>query len=108
MIISIIVIYLVLMLAIGFWANKFNKGMTDYILAGRRLGLGLACFAIAATYFGGGYVIGLGEAAFLDGLVAWWFGIGGGIGLILTGFLAGKVRAMNIYTIPDFGAQVWR
>lgn len=102
MIISIIVIYLVLMLAIGFWANKFNKGMTDYILAGRRLGLGLACFAIAATYFGGGYVIGLGEAAFKDGLVAWWFGIGGGIGLILTGFLAGKVRAMNIYTIPDF------
>jgi SSS family solute:Na+ symporter len=102
MVITIIIVYLLIMLAIGFWANKFNKGMTDYILAGRRLGLGLASFAIAATYFGGGYVLGLGETAYQNGIVAWWFGIGGGVGLILTGFLAGKVRAMNIYTIPDF------
>jgi SSS family solute:Na+ symporter len=101
-IITIIIVYLMGMLAIGFWANKFNKGMTDYILAGRRLGLWLACFAIVASYFGGGYVMGLAEAAYQDGLVVWWFGIGGGIGLILTGFLAGKVRAMKIYTIPDY------
>lgn len=102
MIVTVIIVYLLIMLAIGFWANKYNKGMTDYILAGRRLGVGLASFAIAATYFGGGYVLGLGEEAYKSGVVAWWFGIGGGIGLILTGFLAGKVRAMNIYTIPDF------
>jgi hypothetical protein len=109
MILTIIIIYLSIILAVGFWANKYNKGMTDFILAGRRLGLGLATFTIAATYFGGGYVLGLAEAAYQNGIVAWWFGIGGGVGLILTGFLAGKVRAMNIYTIPDFfGAQIWR
>jgi SSS family solute:Na+ symporter len=102
MILTIIIIYLSIILAVGFWANKYNKGMTDFILAGRRLGLGLATFTIAATYFGGGYVLGLAEAAYQNGIVAWWFGIGGGVGLILTGFLAGKVRAMNIYTIPDF------
>jgi SSS family solute:Na+ symporter len=102
MILTIIIIYLSIILAVGFWANKYNKGMTDFILAGRRLGLGLATFTIAATYFGGGYVLGLAEVAYQNGIVAWWFGIGGGVGLILTGFLAGKVRAMNIYTIPDF------
>jgi SSS family solute:Na+ symporter len=99
---TIIIVYLVILLAVGFWANRYNKDMTDFILAGRRLGLGLGTFTIAATYFGGGYVLGLGEAAYQNGLVVWWFGIGGGLGLILTGFLAGKVRAMNIYTIPDF------
>jgi len=102
MILTIIIVYLLLMLAIGFWANRYNKGMTDYLLAGRRLGLVLASFSIAATYFGGGYVMGLAETAYQNGIVAWWFGIGGGIGLILTGFLAGKVRAMDIYTIPEF------
>lgn len=102
MILTIIIVYLLILLAVGFWANKYNKGMTDFILAGRRLGLGLGTFTIAATYFGGGYVLGLSEAAYQNGLVVWWFGIGGGLGLILTGFLAGKVRAMNIYTIPDF------
>lgn len=102
MILAIIVIYLLISLGIGLWANKFNKGMTDYILAGRRLGLWLATFAIAASYFGGGYVMGLAESAYQDGLVVWWFGIGGGVGLILTGFLARKVRAMNIYSIPDY------
>jgi SSS family solute:Na+ symporter len=102
LILTIIIVYLVILLAVGFWANRYNKDMTDFILAGRRLGLGLGTFTIAATYFGGGYVLGLGEAAYQNGLVVWWFGIGGGLGLILTGFLAGKVRAMNIYTIPDF------
>lgn len=113
MVLTIIIVYLLLMLAVGFWANRFNKGMTDYILAGRRLGLLLASFSIAATYFGGGYVMGLAETAYQNGIVAWWFGLGGGIGLILTGFLAKRVRAMNIYTIPDFlelryGGRVFR
>lgn len=93
----ILVIYLIIMFGIGIWANKYNNDMTDFLLAGRRLGIGLASFTLAATYFGGGYVVGLGETAYGSGLASWWNGIGGGIGLILVGLMAYKMRGLALY-----------
>lgn len=99
---TVLIVYFVLMLGVGFWANKYNKNMTDFLLAGRRLGLGLASFTLAATYFGGGFVIGIGEMAYDKGLVAWWNGLAGGIGLILVGLMAKKMRDLALYTVPDY------
>jgi Na+/proline symporter len=59
MILTILVIYMIAMLLVGLWANKFNNIMSDFLLAGRRLGIWLSSFALAATYFSGGLVVGL-------------------------------------------------
>lgn len=99
---GVLIVYFAVMLGVGFWANKYNKDMTDFLLAGRRLGLGLASFTLAATYFGGGFVIGIGEMAYEKGLVAWWNGLAGGIGLILVGLMAKKMRDLALYTVPDY------
>jgi len=101
----VLVIYFILMIGVGIWANKFNENMTDFLLAGRRLGLGLASFTLAATYFGGGFVIGIGEMAYEKGLVAWWNGLAGGIGLILVGLMAKQMRDLALYTVPDYLAK---
>ena len=98
----ILIGYLLIMFGVGIWANKFNNDMTDFLLAGRRLGIGLATFTLAATYFGGGYVVGLSETAYDSGLVSWWNGIGGGIGLIAVGFMAFKMRDLSLFTVPDY------
>ena len=101
-ILVVLIIYFVLMLAVGIWANRFNNDVDDFLLAGRRLGLVFASFALAATYFGGGFVIGIGQMAYEKGLVAWWNGIAGGLGLILVALVACRMRDMALYTVPDF------
>ena len=50
----ILISYLVIMFGVSVWANKFNSSAEDFLLAGRRLGVFLAAFTLAATYFGGG------------------------------------------------------
>jgi solute:Na+ symporter, SSS family len=102
MILTILVIYMIAMLLVGLWANKFNNNMSDFLLAGRSLGIWLASFALAATYFGGGLVVGLSQFAYLNGVVAWWNGLSAMIGLILAGFMAYKMRGFSLYTVPDF------
>jgi len=58
----IVIAYMALMLLVGWWAGKFYvKGMTDFLLAGRRLGVILCSATLAATHFGGGAVMGGGE-----------------------------------------------
>ena len=57
---AIIALYLIAIFGVGIYCNKFNNNIDDYLLAGRRLGVGLTTFTLVATYFGGGYVIGVG------------------------------------------------
>lgn len=99
---TVLIIYMLIMLAIGIWAGRYNKDMTDFLLAGRRLGLLLATFTLTATYFGGGYFMGLSSYAYEHGWVALWQAIGGGLGLILVGFIAFKMRKLEFYTVPDY------
>ena len=101
-ILVVLIFYFVLMLGVGIWANRFNTDVDDFLLAGRRLGLIFSSCALAATYFGGGFVIGIGQMAFEKGMVAWWNGIAGGLGLILVALMAGKMRDMALYTVPDY------
>lgn len=85
---AIIALYLVAIFGIGIYCNKFNNNIDDYLLAGRRLGVGLTTFTLVATYFGGGYVIGVGGEAFNNGLSAYWSPIAGAVGI-----LAGQVTS---------------
>jgi len=103
MVLATIIIYMVILLGIGYWANKKIKGVTDFLLAGRRLGLVLTAGALAATHFGGGMVIGGSEYGFNYGLSGAWYGISCGIGLVVLAFLtASRFRALSFYTIPDY------
>ena len=106
MIPATIIIYMVILLCVGFWANNRIKSMTDFLLAGRRLGLLLTSGALAATHFGGGMVMGGGEYGFIYGLSGAWYGISCGVGLIFLAFLtASKFRKLSLYTIPDYLEQ---
>jgi Na+/proline symporter len=60
--------YLALQLAIGLWVSRRVRNETDYILAGRSLGLGLASFSIFATWFGAESIQGAAGAIYRDGL----------------------------------------
>lgn len=104
MMITIVIIYMVVMLGVGWWCNKkYINGMSDFLLAGRKLGFWLCMFTLAATHFGGGCVIGGGEYGFKFGLSGVWYAASCGIGLLLLGYLtAYKFRNLSMFTVPDY------
>jgi high affinity choline transporter 7 len=71
-IISIVLFYLVI-LAVGIWAGRKKEGGNDseeeVMLAGRNIGLFVGIFTMTATWVGGGYINGTAEAIYTTGLV---------------------------------------
>ena len=66
--IIIVVAYLVGMLVVGFVVGKLKiKDSSDYMLAGRRMGLFMVAFSLSANNIGGGSTTGLAQKAFGDG-----------------------------------------
>jgi len=63
-----ILVYLVLQFALGLAVSRHIASETDYLLAGRRLGLGLAAFSIFATWFGAETVVGAAGSIYTHGL----------------------------------------
>ena len=103
----IVALYLSVLLGIGWWCHRNRiSGMTDFLLAGRRLGVPLCAAAMAATHFGGGAVIGGASYGFEHGLSGAWYGIATGVGLVLLALLtASRFRSLALYTVPDFLEQ---
>jgi len=65
-----ILIYVVAQLAIVLFIARRVRGESDYLLAGRRLGPGLATFTMFATWFGAETCIGAAGAVYSGGLSA--------------------------------------
>src|SRR5882724_11672311 len=60
--------YVLLQFAIGTWVSRRMANEADYILAGRRLGVGLITFSVFATYFGAEAIVASGGAVYEKGL----------------------------------------
>jgi SSS family solute:Na+ symporter len=104
MLFTIVAIYLAVMLGVGVWCSRTRiSGMTDFLLAGRRLGAVMGAGALAATHFGGGAVLGGAEYGYTYGAAGIWYGVSTGIGLLALGlFTARKFRELALYTVPDY------
>jgi SSS family transporter len=98
-----IIIYLVLTLAIGAWSSRLVKNSNDFVLAGRSLPLFLSASALFATWFGSETIFGASSVYLEDGLL----GViedpfGGALCLILFGlFFLRPMYRMNVLTIGD-------
>lgn len=100
--------YLVLMMAIGFWAYRATDTVDDYILGGRKMGPAVTALSVGASDMSGWLLLGLPGAVYLSGLSAAWIGIGLIFGAWLNWlFVAKRLRiytqlADNALTLPDF------
>ena len=104
MLIAIVAVYLAFMLGVGVWCSRTRiDGMTDFLLAGRRLGLVMGAGALAATHFGGGAVLGGAEYGYRFGAAGIWYGVSTGVGLLALGlFTARRFRELALFTVPDY------
>jgi len=101
---TLVIVYLLVTIAIGLWAAKRVKNSADFAIAGRRLPLVMIVTTTFATWFGSEVVLGI-PAKFVGGglgsVVEDPFGAG--TCLILVGiFFAAKLYRMTLLTISDF------
>lgn len=99
----IVFAYLILMLIIGWFTSKKIKTLSDFLVAGRRLGFFLATATMFATWFGSESVMGTAGTVYrvgLKGVIADPFGAS--FVLILAGlFYAAAFRKLEFYTVTD-------
>lgn len=100
---AILVLYILALFAISWYAKKRSEGSTeDYALAGRKLTTPLIGVSIIGLAVGGASTIGVSEHAFKVGLSAGWYTAAWGIGAVVMGMLlARKYREANITTISE-------
>lgn len=100
--IIIIVLYFLAVLYIGFRAaRKVSSNDDDFLLAGRSLTLPIFVMTLVSTWYGG--ILGVGEFSYRYGISNW---VVQGVpyyifAAIFAFFLAKKIRATNLYSIPD-------
>ena len=99
-----VAVYILLMLVVGIYASRKTHSSAEFAVAGRSLPLWLCAATIAATWFGGGMMMGGSGASYDDGML----GViadpfGAAVCLFLVGlFFARLMRRLKYFTIVEF------
>ena len=107
MLAAVVVFYLVTMVLVGIFLSKRIKLTSDFLIAGRKLGLLLTTATLSAVQLGAGVIIGGAEVGAEMGIwPGMWYGLGCGGGLILAGLpVASKLRKRKGFVPLDFFAD---
>lgn len=96
-----ILLYLVVVVAIGVFFKTKVKNMEDFALAGRNLNTPVLLGTLFATYIGGATVVGWTGSFYSLGIDWWFSGVGALLGIVAATFLAEKFRDSEQFTVPD-------
>ena len=102
---TIIIVYLTATVTIGLYAKKFVDDLSGYLVAGRRLRIGLGTSTLIATELGTVTIMYMGQNGYQNGFAAMVVGI-----ILLTaymlvgrtGFIIEGLRQLRVMTIPEF------
>lgn len=101
--ITVLVGFLILLIAIGRWAGARVHTSLDYHLAGRRLGKWPVTLSLAATEFNGSGLVGGAGLAYTIGVAGSFWNLAAVPAWILLGFtVAVAFRELALYTVPEF------
>lgn len=106
--ILIIVLYLIVILAVGAYFARRTRGLVDFFVAGRKVGTWACTATLCATIVGGSVTIGMAGIGFEMGLTgAWWLFVGSAGLIILAATFGGKVRKLAVYTLPELVGRLY-
>ncbi len=77
------------------------KNKTDFLVAGRSLSWPVLVFTLLSSWIGAGSLFAGAENAYRNGFVALWQPLGGWVGLLIIGVIAGRARHFAQFTVPD-------
>lgn len=104
------IVYLSLVLMVGFITYRINKSHSDFFLAGRRLNPWVVAFSERASGESAWLLLGLPGAALAVGFLATWAALGCVLGIIFYWFVIAKdlrieSERVNAITLPNFFAE---
>jgi sodium/proline symporter len=101
------VVYLAAIFIVGLLTFKRNKTISDYVLAGRRLGIWVVTFSERASGESSWLLLGLPAALYANGLIDIWVSIGCTTGILVSWMAIAKPLRLqseefNAITLPQF------
>ena len=101
----VIVVYLLVLFAVGLWQSRKVTSQDDYSVAGRQLSAFVLFGTMLATWIGTGSIFGNAEKTYRVGIAAIIIPLASILGIMVLSFLAGRVRGMRQITIQDLLEQ---
>ena len=104
----LIVVYVLLMLLVGFVAYKRTSNSVDYLVAGRETNPYIMALSYGATFISTAAIIGFGGLAGTNGIgILWLVFLNIAVGILLAFVVFGKRtrkmgQALNALTFPEF------
>lgn len=97
----VVIIYLALLMGISIWKSRIIKNQEDFMVAGRKVPTYKLVGTLLCTWLGSGTLLAGAGLAARVGISELWLAAGAWIGIIIVFFLAGRVRRIAQYTVPD-------
>lgn len=95
-ILATLVVYKLLLIGVGLWAQKRNHGTDDFFLGGRGLGPLVAAISYSASSSSAWTLLGMSGAAFVMGLSALWLVAGAVTGMLIAWlFIAPRLMRLS-------------
>src|SRR5690349_22721671 len=99
--VAAISLVIALLCGITIYKSRTVKNRADFLVAGRTLSWPVLVFTLLSSWIGAGSLLAGAENAYRNGLVALWQPLGGWIGLLIIGLIAGRARQFAQFTVPD-------
>ena len=97
----VVLAYPLILVGISLWRSRKVQSHADFMVAGRSVPVLLLVGTLVCTWIGSGSLFGGAGLAYRTGIAELWFSFGAWVGLIVAYFIAGRVRRIAEYTVPD-------
>lgn len=99
---TVIAIYMLAMIGIGWYAKRRAQTESDFLVAGRRLGPALYAGTMAALVMGGGATVGGVGLGYQYGISGAWLVFNMALGVLLISVaLAARINRLQVYTVSQ-------
>ncbi|NIR44738.1 MAG: sodium:solute symporter family protein [Gemmatimonadetes bacterium] len=102
---TVVLLYPAILIGVSLWRSRVVKSHADFMVAGRSVPVLLLVGTLVCTWIGSGSLFGGAGLAYRTGIAELWFSFGAWMGLVVAYFIAGRVRQIAQYTVPDLLEQ---
>ena len=98
---TVIIFYLSILVAVGFYKIRSVKNSEDFMVAGRTLPWYILVGTLLATWMGSGSLFSGAGLGYRNGLAGLWSSGGAWLGIALIYFITRRIRNFGKVTVPD-------